>query len=394
MQQYPPVKSTIMAIATLYWVRMIGLFMALPVLSIYAAQYDMATPLLVATALGVYGLTQGALQIPMGMLSDRIGRLPVLYIGFALFTLGSLIAALSTSIWGLVIGRALQGSGAVAGVLMALLADTTSEKVRGAAMAGVGASIGLAFAVAMVLAPWLASSMGVSAIFWAATFGGLASIVVLALWVAKPVQNNQPVQPALFGELLRTPKLIVGYSGVFVVHLLLMALFVVVPGRLIEQTSLSVQSHSWVYLAAMFAGFVGMVPLMIQAERRNRPALSFVLAAIALSASIVWASQATGFGLVSAIVLFFVGFNGLEALLPSFVSKAAPGNAKGTVMSIYSTSQFIGTFIGAMLGGLIASDIASVWFIGAVAVLPIMWAMGAVGLMTKVAVTNTAITEN
>ncbi len=383
MNQYPPVKSTVAAIASLYWVRMMGLFMVLPVLSIYAGQYQLATPMLIAMAIGIYGLTQGLLQIPLGMLSDRIGRLPVLFMGFTLFAVGSVTAAISESIWGLIAGRALQGAGAVAGVLMALLADTTSEKVRTPAMAGVGASIGLAFAIAMVLSPWLASTYGISSVFWFSAGVGVLSIVLLATVVARPKQNNQRIQLADLSGLLSSPKLVVGYSGIFVVHLLLMVLFVVVPQRLVAQTGLEVANHSWIYLGAMFAGFVGMVPMMILAERRKRHTTAFMLGAVMLGGAVVWASLAAGYNLIGAIVLFFIGFNALEALLPSYVSKAAPVQSKGTVMSIFATSQFIGTFIGAVIGGSIIAGASGIGVVTLIAALPVVWATASIILIGR-----------
>jgi len=386
MVSYPPAARAIGSIATLYLVRMLGLFMALPVLALYAPSYEGAAAMSIGFAIGVYGLTQGVMQIPLGLLSDRIGRMPVLLTGFALFGIGSVIAAMSTTIEGLIAGRALQGAGAVAGVLMALLADTTSDKVRTAAMAGVGASIGLAFAIAMVVAPILASGAGISSIFWVAAAGAGMSIILLLTWVPQPVQvqKGQHIQLDLFLKVLRMPNLILGYSGVFVVHFTLMALFVLVPGKLVNIANIEPSDHSWVYLKAMAAGFVGMIPILMIAERLKRFRTGIVISALILALGFYAVSMAGAQWLVAAVILYFVGFNALEALMPSYMSRQAPPEAKGTALSVFATCQFVGTFLGAITAGAVANSANGDWALLAVGAMPLAWAAVAAKLYKAV----------
>jgi len=376
MVSYPPAARAIGSIATLYLVRMLGLFMALPVLALYAPSYEGAAAMSIGIAIGIYGLTQGVMQIPLGLLSDRIGRMPVLIAGFSLFGVGSIIAAMSSTIEGLIIGRALQGAGAVAGVLMALLADTTSDRVRTAAMAGIGASIGLAFAIAMVVSPIIASAVGISSIFWIAATGAAMSIVLLLTWVPKPVQvqQGQQIKLDLFLKVLKMPNLVLGYSGVFVVHFTLMALFVLVPGKLVSIANIEPSDHSWVYLKAMAAGLVGMIPILLLAERFKRFRLGLVISAALLSAGFFAVTVADADWLVASVVLYFMGFNALEALMPSYMSRQAPAEAKGTVLSVFATCQFVGTFLGAVTAGVVASGNGLEWLLLGVGAMPVVWA--------------------
>ncbi|MFC3284219.1 MFS transporter [Litchfieldella rifensis] len=348
-------RRAIIGLAGLYASRMLGLFMVLPVLALYADDLAGATPLLVGLALGGYGLTQAILQIPFGLLSDRIGRKAVIALGLTLFLLGSVVAAQADSIGGVILGRCLQGSGAVAAAIMALLADQTREEVRTAAMAIIGLSIGVAFAVAMVLGPLVAASFGLAGVFWFTALLAALGLVVLWRLVPRAPRRSRHRDVVLDRHQL---KAILGRSdllrlniSIFALHLILMAIFVAVPFRLLA-AGIGAAQHGGVYLAIMALAFVGMVPLVIVAEKKRRMKTVFV-AAVASMATCLLALAMVGswWALVALLLGFFTAFNLLEATLPSMLSKLAPAGAKGTAMGIYSTSQFLGAFLGGLLGG-------------------------------------------
>ncbi|MFO8045816.1 MAG: MFS transporter [Halomonas sp.] len=357
----PSERRAITGLASLYATRMLGLFMVLPVLALYADDLAGATPLLVGLALGVYGLTQALLQIPFGALSDRIGRKPVIAFGLLLFMLGSVVAANADTIGGVIVGRSLQGSGAVAAAIMALLADQTREQVRTAAMATIGLSIGVAFALAMVLGPWLAARFGLSSVFWFTA--GLAVLGLAVLWKLVPpaprrlqhrdvgIARSQLAATLGRHELLRLDL------SIFALHLILMAIFVAVPFRLLE-AGIAVERHGLTYLGVMLLAFAGMVPLVILAEKRRQMKAMCLLAigAITLSLGGLAGLEGSLWGLLGWLLLFFIAFNLLEATLPSMLSKLAPAGAKGTAMGVYSTSQFLGAFLGGVLGGFLAQQ--------------------------------------
>ncbi|WP_111413354.1 MFS transporter [Billgrantia lactosivorans] len=371
-------RRAITGLAGLYATRMLGLFMVLPVLALYADELDGATPLLVGLALGVYGLTQAVLQIPFGLLSDRLGRKPVIAGGLLLFLLGSVVAASADSIGGVILGRCLQGSGAVAAAIMALLADQTREQVRTAAMATIGLSIGVAFAVAMVVGPWLASAFGLASVFWFTAL--LAGLGLLVLWKLVPpaprrlrhrdvgIDRRQLAATLTRADLWRLDL------SIFALHLVLMAIFVAVPFRLVE-AGIAAERHGLAYLAIMALAFVGMVPLVVIAEKRQRMKGMSLTAIAAIAVSLAGlAGFGGGWGLFAWLLLFFVAFNLLEAMLPSMLSKLAPAGAKGTAMGVYSTSQFLGAFLGGMLGGFLAQHWGlSAVFIGSAALAGLWW---------------------
>ena len=371
-------RRAISGLAGLYASRMLGLFMVLPVLALYADALEGATPLLVGFALGVYGLTQAMLQIPFGLLSDRIGRKRVIAFGLIVFALGSMVAAMADSIGGIIIGRALQGSGAVAAAIMALLADQTREQVRTAAMATIGLSIGASFAIAMVVGPWLASWAGLSGVFWFTALLTLLGLIVLWRWVPPAPRRLRHRDVGLdrqqFKSVIIRPDLWRLDISIFTLHLVLMAIFVAVPFRL-QEAGIPLAHHGLAYLGIMGLSFVAMVPLMIVAEKKQQTKVVCLLAigAIAVSLGGLGASFSHGYWLFIGLFVFFTGFNLLEATLPSMLSKLAPAGAKGTAMGVYSTSQFLGAFLGGTLGGLLAN----VWGLNAVfigcGVLALLW---------------------
>ncbi|MGM8852056.1 MFS transporter [Salinicola halophyticus] len=380
-------RRAIVGLASLYASRMLGLFMVLPVLALYADHLDGATPLLIGMALGGYGLTQAILQIPFGLLSDRIGRKAVIAGGIVLFIIGSIVAASATSITGIIVGRCLQGSGAVAGAIMALLADQTREEIRTAAMATIGLSIGVAFAIAMVVGPLVANIGGLAGVFWFTAV--LAACGLLILWKLVPkAPQRMPHRDVgidrrqLRATLAQSDLLRLDFS-IFALHLILTACFTALPFRL-EALGFAPADHGWVYLPVMALAFLGMIPLVIVAEKYRKMKPIFVGAVAAMTLILL------GFGelandrvtLITLLWGFFVVFNLLEATLPSMISKLAPAGAKGTAMGVYSTSQFFGAFLGGTLGGALSQGfgVQSV-FLGAASVgaiwLAVVWKMPA-----------------
>ncbi|MDX5431967.1 MAG: MFS transporter [Halomonas sp.] len=370
-------RRAITGLAGLYAMRMLGLFMVLPVLALYADELAGATPLLVGLALGVYGLTQAILQIPFGLLSDRLGRKPVIAGGLLLFLLGSVVAANADTIGGVILGRCLQGSGAVAAAIMALLADQTREQVRTAAMATIGLSIGVAFAVAMVLGPWLAATFGLSSVFWFTAL--LAALGLAVLWKLVPPaprrlrHRDVGIDRGQLAAIFTRADLWRLDLSIFSLHLVLMAIFVAVPFRLVE-AGIEAERHGLTYLAIMALAFIAMVPLVVVAEKRQRMKGMSLAAIGAITASLAGlAGFGSGWVLFAGLLLFFIAFNLLEAMLPSMLSKLAPAGAKGTAMGVYSTSQFLGAFLGGVLGGFLAQQWGlSAVFVGS-AVLAALW---------------------
>lgn len=344
----------VLPIAAVFAFRMLGLFMILPVFSVYAHHLSGATPLLIGLTLGVYGLTQACLQMPLGMLSDRVGRKPVILLGLCLFIAGSVIAAISTSLWGVLIGRALQGMGAIGSTLMALTADVTPESHRTKAMAMIGMTIGIAFAIALVLGPTLAHWIQVSGLFWlTAILGGLGIVFVYTV-IPTPARTAAPTSlTALIKPVCTTPELLRLDFGIFCQHAILTAVFVVLP--LLTHTQLNLASrHQWhLYLPSLVCAFVFMVPLIIAAEKKNlmKPIFLGSIALTGVALLLLWASHAHLWQVGLWLTLYFTGFNVLEATLPSLISKRAPTHAKGTALGVYSSAQFLGIFTGGLTGG-------------------------------------------
>lgn len=342
-------------LALLYVFRMLGLFMVFPVMMVYGLEYRDATPLLLGLALGGYGLTQAFLQIPMGMFSDIWGRKPVIFFGLLMFVVGSVVAALSTSVWGLILGRALQGAGAIASAVMALLGDLTSEQNRTKAMATIGASIGLSFSVAMVLGPALAAVGGLSLIFWMSAALACLGMVILQFLVPSPPKIVRAVDgvavPALLRSTLLNADLLRLNYGIFALHFVLTSTFIVVPLVLMSAGVESTAQWSY-YLPVMVLAFVAMLPFMYLAERKRKIKWVFIGAvALLLMAELLLSQVMQLSGWVLGLFVFFTAFNLLEATLPSLISKQAPAGSKGTAMGVYSTCQFLGAAAGGVVGG-------------------------------------------
>lgn len=345
------------ALSAIYALRMVGLFMLLPVLSLHLDGFA-GSPALIGLAIGIYGFSQALLQIPFGLLSDRIGRKPVILFGLLLFACGSVVAATADSTMEIIVGRALQGSGAIASSIMALLADLTREEERTKAMAVIGMTIGASYMASLVVGPVLAGVVGVSGLFWLTAFAALVMMVILLWWVPKaPRSHHRDVQPvpAQFAEIAADRQLLRLDLSIFMLHAVMTANFVVLPLMLRDQTGLAVESHWLLYLGVVSASIFLMVPMIIVAERHRRMKQIFLIsiALLAVAQCGLWLGAGQLWMVALSLFLFFVGFNVLEASLPSLISKAAPVTSKGTALGVYSTAQFLGAFAGGALGGLL-----------------------------------------
>ena len=335
-------------------VRMLGLFMLFPVMSIYAAEYDNSTPFLIGMAIGVYGLTQALLQIPFGYLSDRFGRKPILIIGLLIFFLGSVLAANTSNLNLVVLGRALQGGGAISAVLMAFLADSVNEENRAKANAFVGFQIGVAFMLSLIIGPIISSKVGLQGLFWTiALLSLIALIIVFSLEQSKPVTYYKLSMKA-FRQTL-TKELVTLDLSIFSLHLILAAGFIVMPILIIENQIVSMVNNWHLYLPAIFLSFLGMLPLIVVSEKFKKTKYILLLCILLLIISqFIFFNASLSFQLfLITLTIFFIAFNSIEALLPSLLSRTASSSKRGLAMGIFSTSQFLGTFFGGAIGGLI-----------------------------------------
>ncbi len=352
-------RKALTGLAMLYASRMLGLFMVLPVLSLYGMDLEKASPQTLGLALGIYGITQALLQIPFGAASDRFGRKPLIVLGLVIFLVGSVVAALSTHVMGLVFGRALQGAGAISSVVLALLADYTRESERSKAMAIVGAVIGSSFVVAVMLGPWIAGIGGLSGLFWFTA--GLALLGMLVLLWLPPVPGLQIHQERKFhasqiGQVLRDGNVLILSLGVFLLHMTMTALFVALPIVLVER-GFAADDLGQVYAPVMIIAFLGMAPMMMLSERNNAQVKFLRLAAVLISVALV-ALVGVKAGAASALawLVVFGGFNFIEATLPSLLSRKAEAQSRGTAMGVFATAQFIGAASGGMVGGLLFAN--------------------------------------
>ncbi len=349
-------RRAAVSLAMIYAFRMLGLFMILPVFALYSDKLPGATPMLMGVALGVYGLTQAILQIPFAMWSDKIGRKPVLYIGLLLFAAGSLVAGSAQSIEGIIFGRALQGAGAIAATLMALAADLSREEHRMKMMALIGASIGASFALSMVLGPMVNAWVGISGIFYGTAGLALIGILILYFIVPDPLHSHfhrdAQLKTSSLADVFKDKQLLRLDAGIFILHFVLMSLFLVMPLLLRDFVELPAEKHWQVYLPVFAVSLILMVPFIIIAERKQAMKPVFIGAIIVtIVATLGFLSSHSSALFILSLVLFFAGFNLLEASLPSLISKTADATQKGTAMGVYSSSQFFGAFAGGTVGG-------------------------------------------
>lgn len=360
----PLERRSSLSLALIYALRMLGLFLVLPVFALEATRYPGGDdPALVGLAMGIYGLTQGLLQIPFGMASDRLGRKKVIIFGLLLFAAGSLLAALATSLTWVIVGRSLQGAGAVSAAVTALLADQTRDEVRTKAMALVGMSIGLMFALSLIVAPILAAYIHLSGLFAVTgvlALGGVAVIVWLV--PAEPTeQRNQPtgVVSGKLTEVLTHVELLRINVGVFVLHAVQLAMWVAVPALLVS-AGLSKEHHWWVYLPAILASFVVMAFTLFPLEKRGYLRAVFlagIAVVTAVQVGLLLVSSAPTIGwLATLLFVFFCALNVLEASQPSMASRTAPAHARGAALGFYNTLQSLGFFAGGAAGGVLLKN--------------------------------------
>jgi predicted MFS family arabinose efflux permease len=374
------------SLAAIYAFRMLGLFMILPVMALYAETLGNPDPLLIGLAIGAYGLTQALLAIPYGLWSDRLGRKPVIAFGLLVFAIGSVVAAMADTITGVIIGRALQGAGAVAAAVMALAADLTREEHRTRTMAIIGMTIGLSFAASLALGPLLERWIGVPGIFWLTAVLALLGIAVLYLLVpdarASRGRRDTGAVPGYFSEVLRDPELLRLDAGVFILHCMLTATFVAVPFALRDFAGLDPARHGYLYLPVLLVSLVAMFPLVVVAEvrRRLRETFLMMILIIAVAQIVLWTGHGSLVGIAAALLLFFVAFNVLEALLPSLLAKVAPADRKGTAMGVFSASQFLGAFAGGVLGGVLYGWMGFAGVFGGSLILAVVWLLWARGM--------------
>lgn len=352
-------KRTAFSLAAVFAVRMLGLFMILPILPLFAHELTNSTPFLIGLTIGIYGLTQALLQIPLGMLSDKIGRKPVIIGGLVVFTLGSILAALSDDIYIIIIARAIQGSGAIAATTMALAADLSREDHRAKVMAFIGMSIGLAFALAMVLGPLISQFSGLSGVFWTTAVLAIIGILLVTFVVPTPKQTkthrDAGIVSAYIKPVLTQSTLLRMNLSVFLLHLLMTSMFSILPLIFRDHLHLEVAQHWKIYLPILALSMVFSLPMIIIAEKYRKIKTVFIIAVVLLvfSQGLLGISQFSFYPLMFAFLVFFIGFNFLEAVQPSLVAKYSDVNTKGTAMGVYSSSQFFGIFIGGAVGGLI-----------------------------------------
>ncbi|WP_180174985.1 MFS transporter [Acinetobacter sp. YH01022] len=377
-------RRSTFALSSIFALRMLGLFMIIPVFSVAGQSYQGATPALIGLAVGVYGLTQAILQIPFSLLADRFSRKPLVIIGLLLFALGGAVAAMSESIYGVIIGRAIAGGGAVSAVVMALLADVTREEQRSKAMAVMGMSIGVSFMVAFSLGPWLTSLVGISGLFWVTTVMGLAAISML-LFVPKVTRHHKNYQQGYAAQLKQVLKM--GdlnrlHVSIFALHLLLTAMFVYMPSQLIQFAGIPLSSHGLVYLPLLIISLFFAFPSIILAEkyRKMRGIFLTAIGGIVLGLLVLIFGYESKYVLLAGLGLFFIAFNVMEALLPSWLSKSAPIQSKATAMGVNSSSQFLGAFFGGMIGGqlLLLNNTSLGWSI--LAGIAVVWLLISFGL--------------
>ncbi|NVK23487.1 MAG: MFS transporter [Gammaproteobacteria bacterium] len=377
-------KRAAVSLASIFSMRMLGLFMLMPIMAVYGQDLSGVSPFWIGLAIGAYGLTQAVFQIPMGWLSDRFGRRPIIVVGLIIFAIGSLIAGIANSIEMVTFGRAIQGMGAIASAVLALASDVTREEQRPKVMAVIGMSIGISFAVALVVGPMIANSFGLSGVFLATAV--MAIIGVVIVYTIVPISYTQSnsgevtASRSNISEMLTNGQLLRLDFGVLVLHWMMTSIFVALP-ILLTDSGMNINDHWQLYLPVLFLSFVFMVPMIIIAAKKSIEKQVFLIAIILIiSASIVMAVSHSFWPLALTVFIFFIGFNFLEASLPAHVSRLAPAGQKGTAMGVYSSSQFLGAFLGGVSGGYIAGSFGFSYLFAANGIIALLWLVLALGM--------------
>ncbi|MFP6776054.1 MAG: MFS transporter [PS1 clade bacterium] len=369
-------RTFALKISSIMAARMFGLFMIFPVFSVYANQYTNTTPYLIGLAIGIYGLTQALLQIPFGYLSDQFGRKPILVIGLVLFFIGSVVAAESTDIMGIVAGRALQGSGAISAVLMAYLADYVSPEQRAKANAFVGAQIGAAFMLSILLGPIITVNFGISGLFWSISALSIVALLIVIFMPHTRPKTQYKMSLHNFKKILNYDLLRLDLSA-FSLHLVLTCAFIVMPILLVDNNIIEIKDNWKMYLPVILLSFAGMIPMIILAEKykKTKAVLLTAIGALIISQILFYKTTLNYTTFFAIMTIFFIAFNSLEALLPSLLSRTASTDKRGLAMGMFSTSQFLGAFMGGVFGGwiynkfginsvfLFTTLIATIWWI-------------------------------
>jgi MFS family permease len=369
-------RTFALKISSIMAARMFGLFMIFPVFSVYANEYTNTTPYLIGLAIGIYGLTQALLQIPFGYLSDQFGRKPILVIGLVLFFIGSVVAAESTDIMGIVAGRALQGSGAISAVLMAYLADYVSPEQRAKANAFVGAQIGAAFMLSILLGPIITVNFGISGLFWSISALSIVALLIVIFMPHTRPKTQYKMSLHNFKKILNYDLLRLDLSA-FSLHLVLTCAFIVMPILLVDNNIIEIKDNWKMYLPVILLSFAGMIPMIILAEKykKTKAVLLTAIGALIISQILFYKTTLNYTTFFAIMTIFFVAFNSLEALLPSLLSRTASTDKRGLAMGMFSTSQFLGAFMGGVFGGwiynkfginsvfLFTTLIATIWWI-------------------------------
>lgn len=390
-------KRAALSLSSVFAVRMLGLFMILPVFAVLGNELTGSTPLLIGLAIGAYGLTQAIFQIPFGRLSDRFGRKPVILAGLLLFAVGSVVAATSEHIWGVIAGRLLQGCGAIASAVMALAADLSRDEQRSKVMASIGMSIGAAFTIAMFVGPFIAEFSGLSGLFWASAVLAVLAMAIIIGWTPTPhhrfTQRDAVAAKGQIGAILRHPQLWRLNLGIFSLHFLLTAFFVAFPVKL-ASFSMSMTDSGWVYLAVMVIAAIIMIPVIILAERgwKHKQVMVVTMCCVAVLEMLIGQFGGSFWALLILLGLFFAGFNVMEALFPSLISRIAPASSKGAALGVYSTCQFLGASLGGPIAGWLAQNHGLSATYTAGAVLAIIWAIAGVGLKSPPRLTSYTFT--
>ena len=368
-------RRAVLALASLYSFRMLGLFMVLPLLGVYAAGMPGATPAMLGLALGAYGLTQAALQLPLGWLSDRVGRRPIILLGLSAFIAGSLVAAYAETLNGIIVGRFLQGCGAIAAALTAMAADYTRDSQRTKTMAIIGASVGLSFVIALVLGPVLAAVGGLGLVFMTTAGMGVIGFLLVALVLPKvPAVQASTSGAAWQANHIFGGGLPVLYTGIFLLHGIIMATFLVVPDRLANTVGFPADHHWAVYLGAVIISVPPALLLMRRGRGGDNPRRVLLISVIALLAgSLVALNVPDLYGITLGLVFFFIGINTLEAVLPALVTRIAPDRSRGAAMGVFSSCQFLGIFVGGSAGGFVLGSGGLMAISSLVAVLTLVW---------------------
>ncbi|WP_394201408.1 MFS transporter [Shewanella waksmanii] len=382
-------KKVAFSLASVFGLRMMGLFMIMPVFALYGQHLQGFSPLWVGIAIGAYGLTQALLQIPMGILSDKYGRKPIIMAGLLLFAIGSVVAAMADTIYGVVAGRAMQGMGAIAAAVLALAADLTRDEQRTKVMAIIGMCIGFSFALSLLVGPIVAQQLGLSGLFAMTAGLALLGMVIVQLMVPTPIsqapKGDTVATPAKLKAMLFDPQLFRLDAGIFILHLVLTAVFVALPLDLVD-AGLAKEKHWMLYFPAFMGAFFLMVPLIIIGVKKKNTKATFQVALmimmLALAAMALYANNLLVLSI--AVVLFFTGFNYLEASLPSLIAKFCPVGDKGSAMGVYSTSQFLGAFCGGLLGGGAYQLLGAAGVFAVAFVLMALWLVLTIGMKNPV----------